>query len=80
MQLLSTIDGEALMDAKFPKTKFCVETLLPDGICILGGAPKIGKSWWVLDLCPGRSGQHPAELRGSPRQSGLWTEWYHFQE
>ena len=51
MQLLSAIDGEELMDAKFPKTKFCVETLLPDGVCILGGAPKIGKSWWVLDLC-----------------------------
>ncbi len=48
---LTVIDGETLMDMKFPPTKFCVETLLPQGISILGGAPKIGKSWMVLDLC-----------------------------
>lgn len=48
---LTVIDGETLMDMKLPPTKFCVETLLPQGISILGGAPKIGKSWLVLDLC-----------------------------
>ena len=48
---LSYIDGETLMDMRLPPTKFCVETLLPQGISILGGAPKIGKSWLVLDLC-----------------------------
>ena len=36
---------------ELPPTKFCVDTLLPQGLCILGGASKIGKSWWVLDLC-----------------------------
>lgn len=48
---LSYIDGETLMDMRLEPTKFCVETLFPQGICILGGAPKIGKSWMVLDLC-----------------------------
>ena len=48
---LAVIDGETLMDMKLPPTKFCVDTLLPQGLCILGGASKIGKSWWVLDLC-----------------------------
>lgn len=48
---LTVVDGETLMDMKLPPTKFCVETLLPQGILILGGAPKIGKSWMVLDLC-----------------------------
>lgn len=48
---LTVIDGETLMDMKLPPTKFCVETLLPQGISILGGAPKIDKSWLVLDLC-----------------------------
>ena len=43
---LAVIDGETLMDMKLPPTKFCVETLLPQGMCILGGASKIGKSWW----------------------------------
>ena len=48
---LAVIDGETLIDMKLPPTKFCVDTLLPQGLCILGGASKIGKSWWVLDLC-----------------------------
>lgn len=48
---LAVIDGETLMDMRLPPTKFCVDTLLPQGVTILGGAPKIGKSWLVLDLC-----------------------------
>ena len=48
---LTAIDGETLMDTRLEPTKFCIDTLLPQGITILGGAPKIGKSWWVLDLC-----------------------------
>ena len=48
---LAVIDGETLMDMRLPPTRFCVETLIPQGMCILGGASKIGKSWLVLDLC-----------------------------
>lgn len=48
---LAVIDGETLMDMRLPPTRFCVQTLLPQGVTVLGGAPKIGKSWLVLDLC-----------------------------
>jgi len=48
---LAVINGETLMDMKLLPTKFCVDTLLPQGVTILGGVPKIGKSWLVLDLC-----------------------------
>ena len=48
---ITVIDAETLMDKRLPPTKFCVDTLLPQGLCILGGAPKVGKSWFVLDLC-----------------------------
>jgi len=48
---ITVIDAETLMDKRLPPTKFCVGTLLPQGLCILGGAPKVGKSWFVLDLC-----------------------------
>ena len=48
---LTVIDGETLADMNLPPTKFCVQTLLPQGVTVLGGAPKIGKSWMVLDLC-----------------------------
>ena len=47
---LAVIDGETLMDKRLPKRSFCIETLLPEGISMLGGAPKIGKSWMVLDI------------------------------
>ena len=48
---LAVIDGETLMDMKLPPTRFCVHSLLPHGLAVLGGASKIGKSWFVLDLC-----------------------------
>ena len=48
---LCAIDGETLMDMPLALPRFCVGGLLPQGLSILGGAPKIGKSWLVLDLC-----------------------------
>ena len=50
-KLLEVVDGETLMDMQFPKSRFCIQSLLPQGVSILGGAPKIGKSWMVLDWC-----------------------------
>ena len=47
---LTVIDGETLMDTRLPPRSFCIQTLLPEGISMLGGAPKIGKSWMVLDI------------------------------
>ncbi len=51
IDLLEIVDGETLMDMQFPKSRFCIHSLLPQGVSILGGAPKIGKSWMVLDWC-----------------------------
>lgn len=48
---LSTIDGETLMDLNIAPPMFCVQGLIPQGLSILGGAPKVGKSWLVLELC-----------------------------
>lgn len=48
---MKTIDAETLMTTVLPPTKFVVERLLPEGLHILAGAPKIGKSWLALWLC-----------------------------
>ncbi len=48
---LTVIDGETLMDTRPEPIRFFIDTLLPQGLCILGGAPKIGKSWLILDIC-----------------------------
>lgn len=45
------IDGETLLDMDIPRTKFIIKGLLPQGLAIIAGAPKIGKSWLMLDWC-----------------------------
>lgn len=48
---LNAVDGETLWDTEFGAQRFCIRGLLPQGLCVLGGAPKVGKSWLVLDWC-----------------------------
>ena len=45
-----TIDAAELLYKPLPKSSFLVEGLLPQGVNILCGSPKVGKSWLVLDL------------------------------
>ena len=47
---LVTIDAETLMATPFEKTMFIVEDLIPQGVGILCGSSKIGKSWLMLWL------------------------------
>lgn len=47
----NAIDGETLMDMNLPRTKFVIQGILPQGLAIIAGAPKIGKSWLMLDWC-----------------------------
>ena len=51
MKELQTIDADTLMSTPLPVTKFIVEGLLPEGLHILAGSPKVGKSWLALWLC-----------------------------
>ena len=48
---LHTIDGETLMNIPLPPIRFTISTLLPQGLSILAGAPKVGKSWLALQIC-----------------------------
>jgi len=45
---LETKTGAELIAEPFAPTKFIVNALIPPGLHILGGAPKIGKSWLTL--------------------------------
>ena len=51
MKKLETITAEQLQSAPYSPVPFLVEELLPEGLHILAGAPKIGKSWLALWLC-----------------------------
>ena len=48
---LNAIDGETLMTTPLPPIRFTIGGLLPQGLHILAGAPKVGKSWLALWLC-----------------------------
>lgn len=47
---LDTIDGETLMSKPLQPLNFVVDTLLSQGLHILAGSPKVGKSWLALWL------------------------------
>lgn len=51
MAKLKTIDADTLLSTPMPAIRFVVDRLLPEGLHILAGAPKVGKSWLSLWLC-----------------------------
>lgn len=48
---LDTIDGNRLLSANLPPISFTIDKILPQGLFILAGSPKVGKSWLALDMC-----------------------------
>ena len=49
-QQLQTIDADTLQSAAYEPVSFVVDDLLSQGLHLLAGAPKIGKSWLALWL------------------------------
>ena len=48
---IKTVSGNDLLKMDLPDLKFPVEGFLPQGLHILSGLPKAGKSWMLLLLC-----------------------------
>ena len=48
---MTYMDGESLMNTVLPPIRFVISQLLPQGLHVLAGAPKVGKSWLSLWLC-----------------------------
>ena len=51
MTKLNTINCEEIMTQLLKPIEFVVDNLITQGLFILAGAPKIGKSWLALDIC-----------------------------
>ena len=51
MNQLRTINAEELQNRTYEPTHFLIDELIPEGLHILAGAPKIGKSWLALWIC-----------------------------
>ena len=50
VEKLKTIDADTLLSTPMDKTLFVVEGLIPQGLSVLSGSSKIGKSWLMLWL------------------------------
>ena len=67
----TTITAAELMDKELPPVKWAVSGVLPEGVTILAGKPKMGKSWLALGLCVSVAaggyalGKIPAERGGA---------------
>ena len=46
----SILTASKLMEIKFSPPQWLIEGLLPEGLSVLSGAPKIGKSWLSLQI------------------------------
>jgi hypothetical protein len=51
MNKLEIKSGSELLNTILPEIQFTVSELLSEGLHILGGSPKVGKSWLVLWWC-----------------------------
>ncbi len=50
VEKLKTIDADTLLSTPMDKTLFVVDGLIPQGLSVLSGSSKIGKSWFMLWL------------------------------
>ncbi|MCI0461958.1 MAG: helicase RepA family protein [Gemmataceae bacterium] len=47
---VETFTAAELMAMELPEPRWAVEGILPEGLCVLAGKPKLGKSWLALNL------------------------------
>lgn len=52
--------GEKLKDKDFPPIKWAVDKIIPEGLTILAGDPKVGKSLLAVDICSSIASGHLA--------------------
>ncbi len=45
-----TIDADTLLGMDFPALAYVVPGYVVEGLTVLGGKPKLGKSWWAYDV------------------------------
>ena len=46
-------NAKSLQNAEFDEVRFVIEDLVPEGVTLLSGSPKVGKSWMALGMCIG---------------------------
>jgi len=68
MEMPTTVSARQLQQADFPPVSWIVEDLLPEGVTLLAGKPKLGKSWLALQM--GYAVASDGEVLGRPVAEG----------
>lgn len=66
--LPSSITARDLQQTNFPPVKWVVQNLIPEGLTLFAGKPKLGKSWLALQM--GLAVATDSEVLGRPVSSG----------
>src|SRR5262245_2007579 len=48
---VTTINARELQTKRFAPISYVLPAYIPEGVTILAGKPKVGKSWLLLDMC-----------------------------
>jgi len=51
LEKLKVVDAETLLNSPLAQVNYIVDEILPIGLHLFCGAPKVGKSWFMLKLC-----------------------------
>ena len=72
MNKIQLIDAETLYYKPLAHPRMLIDGILADGLAVMAGDSKIGKSWMVLWLCLqiGKGHPHPENRRGLPGAGG----------
>ena len=62
------MEGAGLLRAEFPPVRYLIEGLVPEGLTLLAGKPKLGKSWLTLDAAVAIA--TGGEVMGKPTDQG----------
>ncbi|KFC68427.1 DNA repair protein RadA [Devosia sp. LC5] len=68
---LETVDAETLLATEFPPVQWVVPGFIVEGLTILGGRPKLGKSWLALNACMAVAGGASAFGRAECEQGDV---------
>ena len=71
MKGFNSIDAATLMDKPLPNSCFLVEGLVPEGVNMISGAPKVGKSWLMLDLALSIASGEPFLGQNTAKKCGV---------
>ena len=73
-QPLKTVTGEELMSEPIRPPNFIVDSLFSQGLHILAGAPKVGKSWlalWLAVTVAKETGRLPKRKRPTRTRAAI---------